>query len=202
MAYAFYPMKYFFYYFRHTNNVVLAWKDIQDILIGKGIIDGEEYKKINHLILWHDNSKISKEEFDAYAARFYPEPSETDEVGSAAVKVSFKEAWEHHKKENLHHWETLKDYTGSGWKCHLITLVCDWIAMGWETGILAHEYYEKNKDKIQLPLEYKKELEMILDLIKMGNCYANGELTPEKQSRLVFKEEFDNLFFEDRKHNK
>ena len=199
MAYAFYPMKYMYYYFRHTYNVVLAWKDIQDILIENGIISEEEFKKINHIIIWHDNSKIDAAEFEAYAAKFYPELLETDAEGLETIKIKFKAAWEHHKKENLHHWQTLKDYTESDWKCYLVDLVCDWIAMGWEPGSLYYEYYEQNKDTIDLPAEYKKQLEIIISLIRSSGCYANGKITSEQKARLLFKEEFYDLFLEDRK---
>ena len=180
-------MKYFEYYTKHTYKVVLAWKDIQDILIENHIINEEEFSKINNLIIWHDNSKIDQEEFDAYAAKYYPIVSETTISSTDEINNNFKSAWEHHKKYNLHHHQTLKTYQGVDWKCYLIDMICDWIAMGWETGTLAYDYYQENKDKIDLPFEYKIFLEETLSLIINNQCYANEPFSTEKQAILVFK---------------
>ena len=158
MAQAFDVIAYFDYYRRHTYNVVLAWKDIQDLIIENKIINKEEFDKINRLIIWHDNSKIAAEEFAAYGAKFYPIGS----INKEESKAVFKVAWEHHKAKNIHHHQTLKDYKGDDWICYLIELICDWIAFGWETGDLIHEYYDKNKEQIDLPIEYKNKLESIL----------------------------------------
>lgn len=187
MAQEFSTLGYFIYYMRHTQLVVLAWKDIQDLLIDNEVINEEEFNKINRLILWHDNSKIDKEEFDAYAAKYYPIEPKIDPAELEDVKMAFKVAWEIHKLKNPHHHQTLKDYKGEDWKCYLIEMICDWIAMGWETGVSAFEYYDKNEDQIELPDEYRIMLEYILGLIKTSQCYAAGELSHEKESELVFR---------------
>ncbi len=173
--------KYINYYFNHTYNVVLAWKDIQLILIENKIIDEVEYNKINSLIIWHDNSKISKEEFLGYGLKFFPvdNNAKNDEL--------FKEAWEHHKENNLHHHQSLKYYQGKYKKCYLIEMICDWIAMGWETGSLAQEYYEQNKNKIELTNEDKKIIEDIFLLINKSCCLSNHKATDKEKAILYFR---------------
>jgi hypothetical protein len=186
MAYAFNVLGYIKYYQRHTYYVVLAWKDIQNILIENGIINEDEFNRINHLILCHDNSKIDEEEFEAYGTKFYPLKSDVPIV-QEDIDTAFKAAWAHHKANNIHHHQTLKDYQGSDWKCFLIEMLCDWIAMGWETGTLASDYYQMHKEKIDLPIEYKVLLEELLNLINKSECYANGQFSNEKEAELAFK---------------
>lgn len=163
MAQKFDVIAYIQYYINHTYNVVLAWIDIQDLLIKNKVINKDEFKRINKLIILHDKSKLSMEEFAAYGAKFFPIGPITNEE---EIKSAFKLAWEHHKANNPHHHQTLKDYKGDDWICYLIEMICDWIAMGWEFGELVHEYYEKHKEEIDLPILYKNTLENILTLIK------------------------------------
>ena len=179
----YYPMKYYEYYSRHVYYVVLAWKDIQDLLIEAGLINEAEFHKINQLIIWHDNSKIEADEFAAYAARFYPAGEENDEEG---IERLFKQAWEAHKLKNPHHHQALKDYQGDDWKCYLVEMVCDWHAMGWEMGNTAYEYYEDNKASINLPSIYQEFLKLILALIKERDKQAPQETLCKKLSRLVW----------------
>ncbi len=71
-----------------------------------------EFDRINPLIIWHDNSKISDDEWLSYATKFYPIGNQD----SMQVKEDFKKAVEHHKFSNLHHFESLQimwDYTGN-----------------------------------------------------------------------------------------
>lgn len=168
------------YYFNHTYNVVLAWKDIQLPIIKAMIIDEQEFNKINQLIIWHDNSKISKEEFAGYGMKFFPlnTTKNVDEI--------YKQAWKHHKENNLHHHQSLKNYTGPDRKCYLIEMICDWIAMGWETGTLAEDYYESNKGKIELLEEDKILIEKVFMLIKESNCLSKSNITEEGKSALYF----------------
>lgn len=151
------------HYFRHIYYVVLAWKLICEYMISHDLITEEEFRKINHLIAWHDNSKISEEERCGYQKLYLKNKSEEEkrEVLSAIY---------HHKKNNLHHYESLKDYHGDDWKCYVIELICDYIAMGWELENSLFEYYEEFKEKIDLPKEYKEYLENVLNILK-ESCY-------------------------------
>lgn len=155
-------LAYFRHYAKHTYYVVLAWKLIQGILISKEIIDEEEFDYITKLIIWHDNSKIGKEEWLPYARKFYPLGNQD----TNNVKNEFKEAVKHHKNNNFHHFESLQNYKGPDWRCYIIEMICDYIAMGWEFGVYIFEYYNQNKEKIILPLEYKEYLEQVLEILK------------------------------------
>ncbi len=176
--------EYFKHYAKHTYYVVLAWKEIQDVLIANDLISETEFYRINQLIIWHDNSKISREEWLPYARKFYPEGKQNKDE----IKEEFKKAVEHHKSTNLHHFESLRDYTGYDWKCYIIELVCDYIAMGWEFGVYVFEYYTSNREKIDLPCEYKEYLEQVLKCLKDPSVAAIEEpITPKRMAYLYFK---------------
>lgn len=179
MENGFNPMEYFNYYMNHTYNVLLAWKDIRDVLYDSEVINDKEYDKINRLIIWHDNSKIEKEEFNAYGMKFFGK-EKTEEAND-----QFKEAWNHHKSKNLHHHQSLAEYNGLDKKCYIIEMLCDWIAMGWEMGSLAQEYYIDIKEKIELSNEDKILIEKIFYLIKENKCYSDHKITNEEK-RLIY----------------
>lgn len=177
--------KYFMHYLTHTYLVVLAWKEIQDILIENDLLNKDEIEKINHLILWHDNSKISSEEWLPYARKFHPIGENQD---TNKTKTEFKKAVAHHKRINLHHFESLKNYDGPDWKCYVIELICDYIAMGWEFNNYIFEYYNRNKENIDLPIVYKEYLEQILNLLTSASLHFVEEpLTLKRMSFLHFK---------------
>lgn len=175
---------YFLHYLKHTYFVVLAWKEIQDIIIENNLISEEEFHKINQLIIWHDNSKISKDEWLAYARRFNPVGKQDVD----RVKVDFKKAVKHHKNINFHHFESLKNYVGPDFKCYIIEMICDYIAMGWEFGTYIFEYYEANKKKINLPILYQNYLDEVLNLLRDSSMhYIEEPLTLKRISYLYFK---------------
>lgn len=176
--------KYFLHYMKHTYYVVLAWKQIQDLLITNNLISKMEFDRINQLIIWHDNSKISGDEWLPYATKFYP----IGNKDTNQVKEDFKKAVENHKLNNLHHFESLQNYTGLDWKCYIIEMICDYIAMGWEFGVYIFEYYDKNRGKIQLPHEYKIYLEQVLNVLRSPSMSAIEEpLTTKRMVYLEFK---------------
>ena len=176
--------KYGEHYFAHTYYVVLAWKLIRRVLLDKKTISEREYKIINHLVAWHDNSKISELEFKPYALGLYSQDKDTKEVHD-----DFKEAINIHKSSNLHHFESLKNYKGNDWKCYIIELICDYIAMGWEFKNYLLEYYQANKESIELPKEYKEYLEYVISIIK-DTCYDEVErpMDCELEMKLFYKE--------------
>ena len=78
------------------------------------------------------------------------------------------EGWMHHLGNNPHHWQywTERDYAYPNQKLiYLIENICDWMAMGYEFGDTAQEYYENNKDKIILPEWAIKEMYKIFEII-------------------------------------
>ena len=75
-------------------------------------VDLEEF---DELIVAHDESKFSEEEFEAYAQHFYGDKKDSKE---------FDEAWEHHYSNNKHHpefWDGADmDYI------YILEMLCDW----------------------------------------------------------------------------
>jgi len=175
-------LKYFMHYIKHTHYVTLAWKAICTELWDRGMLNEEEFKKITNLIIWHDQSKMDKDEWEAYAEKFYGDKKTSE------VKAAFEIAKNSHKSKNLHHFESLKDYEGNDWKCYIVELVCDYIAMGWEFDNYILEYYESEKENIELPKEYKEYLESILNILREKELFETIEshLDEKKEAELDF----------------
>ena len=177
-------LKYFDHYARHTYLVVLAWKGIQNRLIESGIISENEFFRINFLILHHDESKLLQDEWVPYARYFEPVGS----VDKERSKNDFKKAVKQHKKRNLHHFESLRSYEGSDWKCYIIEMICDYIAMGWELGHYFFEYYDNHKGEIDLPDNYQSFLDEVLIILRKPDmAYINESLDSKMESILCFK---------------
>ena len=177
-------LKYFNHYAKHTYYVTLAWKIICEELWNHGMLTEKEFEKVTNNIIWHDQSKMDNDEWHAYAEKFYGTHS------GETVKSAFKEAVKSHKSKNLHHYETLKEYKGDDWRCYIVELVCDYIAMGWEFDNYIFEYYNSVKDEFELPSEYQAYLDAILDILKDPKLYDLIEkpLTDELKSKLYFKD--------------
>lgn len=169
---------------KHTLYVVVAWKYIREELWDRDLLDEGEFEKTNLLITWHDTSKVTKEEWGAYSERLYG-----DNKSDPTIKANFKEAVKKHKERNLHHYESLRDYKGNDWKCYVVELVCDYIAMGWELDNYILEYYDKVKDEINLPPEYKSYLETILSMLREDSLSAvEKPITKEFISEILYKD--------------
>lgn len=142
--------EYLDYVERHYDNVQKAWIVIQDKCKNMQFIyDDSIFWCFDSAIKKHDESKLSEEEFFAYRNYFYPVS------GEVKNKKAFNESWEHHWKNNDHHWQNWTAQYGdthnlSSELC-LVHNIIDWMAMGYEFGDTAQEYYESNKDKIHLP---------------------------------------------------
>lgn len=142
--------EYLNYFERHYDNVQMAWKFINDRCQGKDfrfMSDDFVWHSIDTAIFFHDESKLSINEFLQYRRRWFPVKDETQDDEEYLL------AWEHHKQCNEHHWE---NWTVNQANCmygdiFVVQMVCDWVAMGFEFGDTAKSYYEKNKDKIKLP---------------------------------------------------
>lgn len=94
----------------------------------------------------HDLSKLSEEEFIQYRKAFHPTKDE--------IESSLSNAWLHHQANNPHHWQNwTKNFNDSDpeWVMHCSHMIIDWMAMGYKFGGTAQGYYEKNKEKIDIP---------------------------------------------------
>ena len=114
----------------------------------------------------HDLSKFSPQEFIPYANYFY--------ISKEKYKNEFYKAWEHHYKNNPHHWDYWLDEKGIPQRMdskYLNQMICDWEAMSLKFGGFAQEYYLKNYRKIKLEYNTRLLLEMML---KINDSLANN----------------------------
>ena len=155
----------------HRLNVQKAWDNIKN---NSECIELIEHKFVNttleasielldELIKNHDMTKYSKEEFDAYRKEFYPITPEEKELN----KEKFDLAWKHHYTNNLHHWNWWYESGNMNNMpfTHVIEMICDWEAMGYVFGNTSKEYYEANKQKIQLGEKQRRFAEELMDII-------------------------------------
>lgn len=153
--------EYLDYIERHYLNVQKAWEELNTKCQGYGfnwIYDNVIWDEINGNIKDHDLSKLSQYEFVQYRQFFYPTSNETKD------KELMNEAWLHHLEKNKHHWQNWTQ-SNPNHIPFLIENICDWMAMGYEFGDTAKEYYENNKTKINLPEWAEKEMYEIFDII-------------------------------------
>ena len=162
--------EYLNYIEEHILNVQKAWKELQEKCKDMEFVSNPiKYNILSNEVCEHDLSKLSEEEFVQYRKSFYPTEQE-----KYSGKYDFTNAWQHHIKENPHHWENWTKNIDSDWNIHCVHMVIDWMAMGYNFGDTAQEYYEKNKDNINLPdfaVEFIYEIfNKILKEINNGNC--------------------------------
>lgn len=160
--------KYFKYVIEHKKNVFMeCWKEGLYI----------------HAFT-HDLSKFSLKEFETYAVQFYgdkwcgecvnyskcsniafrlPRRYEPKNSCNEFKYKDFDKAWEHHYKNNKHHWNY---WIGQDMpEMYIRQMICDWKAMSRKFGGTAQEFYMKNHDKIQLTHCSRVLLEFNLGLI-------------------------------------
>lgn len=156
---------------RHYNNVQKAWEELNEKCKNKGFIwmsDDFIWNIININIKIHYSPKLTIAEFVPYRQKFFPTALEKNNP-ERINKEEFKSAWKHHLDNNPHHWQhwTSKEYYYPNQKLiYLIENICDWMAMGYEFGDTAKEYYENNKEQIQLPEWAVEEMYSIFDCLQ------------------------------------
>jgi hypothetical protein len=156
--------EYLDYIERHYDNVQQAWGLINENCKDKGfrfMSDDFVWGMIDTEVKSHDESKLSASEFTQYRNYFFScENEERD-------KEAFLLAWEHHVLNNEHHWQNwTKKYSDFPYAdAYLVMNIVDWVAMGFEFNDTARDYYEKNKEKIELPEWAVKLMYEIFDCI-------------------------------------
>lgn len=167
----------------HLRNVAKAWVILQDACKqDKTIWNDFDFWSTHTMIENHDLSKMEAAEFTAYAEWFYgPYGRQYDlavdfeygKVAHRAVKAAFYAAWEHHKEHNPHHWQnwtqSAESFPGEA-ACHLMCMVADWIAMGLKFGDTAETFYERERDKIDLPAWAVDYLQQIFAALRDHNA--------------------------------
>src|SRR5687768_14104184 len=74
-------------------------------------------------LIIHDYSKFSKEEFGPYTRKFHGKDNKSE-----TVKAEFGKAWDHHWKNNSHHWQfwIRADTPVSMFEEDLREMIADW----------------------------------------------------------------------------
>lgn len=163
----------------HLNNVKKAWGILQKALKHENVIyDDHLFWTTQAMIEDHDLSKMSMHEFIQYAEWFHGEYGQKYDIwqdggeGEAAhkdVRNVFFAAWEHHKKRNLHHWESWPDTPEqfpNHHACHVVCMVADWMAMGMKFGDTAEQYYEAHINEIKIPVWSRDYVERIFRALR------------------------------------
>ena len=126
----------------------------------------------------HDQSKYTKEEYDAYAAYFY---------GNRSYETvqNFKVAWLQHIHKNPHHWQhwiLINDEHNEGVELleipfnYIIEMICDWWSFSWRSENLYEifDWYAKHRDTMQINDSSRRMIEDILNKMrtKLDDIYG------------------------------
>lgn len=155
--------RYIKYIEEHRKNVKRAFNFIcrcKDPFIQQLLMNDAIYWAFYIMVDNHDISKYSDDEFDAYRKNFFPINKKEREEN----KEKFEKAWEHHIKNNPHHWQN-RQLSKSLNKEATLEMILDWIAMGYTYHDNAIEYYKKNKNKIKLNPEERIFTEKVLSAL-------------------------------------
>lgn len=156
----------------HKQYVILAYDILNEKLpqIFGDPSEGIKAQVEHNIRFGHDQSKISKEEYDAYDNYFY---------GNRSYDVvnKFNYAWLHHIHNNPHHWQywvLINDDPDEGQKIldmpdiYIIEMICDW----WSFSLKQNKpeeifnWYDAHKRYILLSEYTRSKVEYILNLLK------------------------------------
>ena len=159
--------QYDMYLSEHIGNVRKSWDLIKD-----KIDDSELVNEVTALVINHDKSKYGEEEYEPYLEYFYGDKDED----------AFNVAWNHHQKNNPHHWQywLLREDEGKDIALdipdkYILEMLCDWnsfVLKNMDYTIM--DWYTENKKKIVLSSETKKKLESYIKLFD-GVVELGGE---------------------------
>ena len=133
---------------------------------------------LDYRIVWlgviHDWSRFRPSEWIPYAAS----APYTKGNKPAAIANAFEQAWNDHQHRNKHHWEYWVHFDYHTHEMRVLPIpdkyrhemIADWIGAGRAKGITSTwEWYEANKDKMQLHPDTRVWVEHELTLLKQRN---------------------------------
>lgn len=135
----------------HTGNVAEALELLHSLDIE---YVNNNYDKLKEICSVHDKSKYEEPEYTPYRKHYYPitedEKLETEAYDNANL---------HHVKNNKHHWnywlndetEELEIPDEEEYKLYCVERCCDWLAMAGQRNQVLNEWYNANKQYIQMP---------------------------------------------------
>jgi hypothetical protein len=170
--------KYDEYIITHKNNVTKAFDwlcaNLPEIFPSEGMKSQIEWQCTSA----HDQSKYTKEEYDAYDAYFY---------GNRSYETvqNFKVAWLQHIHKNPHHWQhwiLINDEHNEGVELleipfnYIIEMICDWWSFSWRSENLYEifDWYAKHRDTMQINDSSRRMIEDILNKMrtKLDDIYG------------------------------
>lgn len=164
--------EYMEYIKEHIMNVQLAFIDLKEYknnVVQTYLLQNPQLlQDIYNRIIVHDKSKYSDEEFEPYRINYFPVNEEEKETN----KEAYNKAWEHHYKNNDHHWQN-RENTDILNRAACWEMILDWWAMGIKFKDKCWEYYEENKNTIHLNELETEYVETILNAIKQEDI-ENG----------------------------
>ena len=165
-------IKYDLYLNNHKLIVMTAFSWLYKYVLDSDFIANWIVGAVARNIKNHDESKYSKEEYNAYDDWFYSEKRDRK-----CFEENFNSAWLHHIHNNPHHWQhwiLINDDAELGTIAlempmeYVVEMICDWWSFSWEIGNLYEifSWYENNKDHIVLHDNTRLEVEHILSAMK------------------------------------
>lgn len=156
------------YLAQHKANVEKGFRWLQKNLPELTEGSGAEH----NIIFSHDRSKTEPDEYEAYDRYFYGVNR------SYAVVQDFQKAWLLHIHRNPHHWQhwiLINDDPEEGETllempyCYILEMICDWWSFSWGKGNLLEifSWYEERKNHIKLHLNTRRQVEDILNRMKI-----------------------------------
>lgn len=142
-------IEYTIYVCEHVFNVKAVWSALQKYTKAEYWLDDATFFAVDGLIKQHDRSKLDRSEFEGYRQWFYPE-------GDFKTKSLFDVAWNHHQKNNPHHWQYWLMWKPEGTEAlempfeYIIEMLCDWAAMSVKFKDTPSAFYQKEKDNMLL----------------------------------------------------
>lgn len=173
----------------HKENLMRGLEWMAENL-GKAWIDPEKMYEAMANAELHDESKYSKEEYDAYDAYFYGTFERSPKVQS-----DFDRAWLHHIHLNPHHWQhwvLLEDdpNLGSFGKVldmpeeYIYEMIADWWTFSWRNNNLMEifKWYSEHRDRIMMSdrtrLRTEQILKRIYDILRMQLLLSGNDEIP------------------------
>lgn len=153
----------------HLQNVRKAYDWLYDNIKGEFLDLDWGIAKI-YCYETHDLSKRNIAEYPAYDKHYYPK---NDKV-NPSIEDDFKKAWLHHIHKNPHHWnhwvlvENKDNITALEMPApYVIEMLSDWLSFSVKANDLSEivNYYEKNKDKMILHPNTRKQVEKVINQI-------------------------------------
>jgi len=187
--------EYIDYIEEHYRNVQKSWIMVkarcEDMFF---MNDKDILSVLNEEIKNHDISKFGMEEFVQYRKFFFP----VNDEEKKGADDNFNSAWNHHKRNNPHHWEVwTKIHNRNYQEICLIHNIVDWMAMGMKFKDTAKSYYENNKDHIKLPDWAIKIMYEIFDKVYTGkNILSNDSLSRRGKKKKTIRPNLPNIGLE------